>query len=97
SLMKMDDYASGKYNAFKHFSKFIKPGAVRLQTSGGDPAGVYASAFADDARGTLTSVLINNTAEDQSVTLKLDGISLSKFNTAYSTTEENTWQTLHTY
>lgn len=97
ALMKGTDYAANKYSIFKHFSKYIRPGSVRLETHGNDPTGVYVSAFADDQTKTLTSVLINTTKDEQEVTLKLDGISLSQFKTAFASTESFTWKALKAY
>jgi hypothetical protein len=95
--MKGTDYAANKYSVFKHFAKYIRPGSVRLETQGSDATGVYVSAFADDQTKTLTSVLINTTNETQEVTLKLNGISLSQFKTAFASTEAFTWKALRAY
>ena len=97
ALMTGADYTSNKYEAFKHFSKYIRPGAVRLQTTGNDPTAVEVSAFVDDKAKTLTSVLVNSSDQAQDVTLKLDGISLSAFKTAYASTESFTWKALRAY
>ncbi|MDB5328421.1 MAG: hypothetical protein JWM57_3990 [Phycisphaerales bacterium] len=97
ALMTGADYTSNKYEAFKHFSKYIRPGAVRLQTTGNDPTAVEVSAFVDDKAKTLTSVLVNSSDQAQDVTLKLDGITLSAFKTAYASTESFTWKALKAY
>ena len=97
ALMKNDDYDANKYNAFKHFSKYIRPGSVRLKTTGIDPKGVYVSAFADNAKRTLTSVMVNSSNEEEVVTLRLGDTGVKKFTTAFASTEAATWKELKSY
>lgn len=75
--------ASKKYAAFRHFSRFIRPGAQRISAafdngatvSGNDPFdvrnGLNVSAFLHDGDRTLTCVLLNLLPEDRTVTLQL--------------------------
>lgn len=57
-----------KYHAFKHFSRYIRPGYVRLLTAPTrDP--VDLSAFIDPVSQALTSVLVNRTSQAQPVNL----------------------------
>jgi O-glycosyl hydrolase len=78
--------ASKKYCAFKHFSRYIRPGAQRVRTSPSAFGGasdldtsnaVDVSAFFHGANKTLTVVLVNRKTASQSVTLNLTGVSLS--------------------
>ena len=46
-----------QFHAFKNYSKYIRPGAVRVgMTDGGD---IYATAYEDAANETLTLVIVN--------------------------------------
>ncbi len=67
NLMVMDRMTP-KTHAMRHFSKFIRPGAVRVAA---DPAygDVLASAYLHDGDATLTVVLINPHDAPRSVTL----------------------------
>jgi len=82
------------YTVFKHFSQMIRPGMVRLKTSGVDPTGVYASAFTDDAAKSLTTVLANESNQTQTVTLRLPGIALQAFTKNYESTASFSWRKL---
>ncbi len=63
---------SPKYFAAKHFYRYVRPGAVRVEsTSGHDD--VLASAFRHEANGTLTVVLINRSDAAQTVRLAIGG------------------------
>lgn len=53
-----------KYWTARQYMKFVKPGAVRVAAESSD-ADVRASAYRDDARGTLTAVLINRAADER--------------------------------
>lgn len=97
ALMVNDDYDANKYNAFKHFAKYVRPGSVRLETTGDNTNGVQVSAFADDATRTLTSVLVNSSTEAQTVTLRLGDTGVAKFGTAFASTEAFTWKALRSY
>lgn len=61
---------SPKLVAMKHFSRYIRPGAVRVDARTSNPAGVAASAFIHDADHTLTVVLINETANPTRVNVR---------------------------
>ncbi|MGE5558496.1 MAG: hypothetical protein ACM3WV_07770, partial [Bacillota bacterium] len=45
--------------AFKHFSRYIRPGAVRLNCTPDNPNGISVSAFRHTGNNTLTIVLVN--------------------------------------
>jgi glucosylceramidase len=62
---------TGLYYYLAHFSKFVRPGAVRVGTSGSAP-GVRAMAFAMPD-GSISSQLINSRKEDTEVNLAYQG------------------------
>lgn len=63
---------SPKYFAAKHFYRYVRPGAVRVE-SASTHADVLASAFRHEADGTLTLVLINRSDAPQTVRLAVGG------------------------
>jgi O-glycosyl hydrolase len=83
---------AAKYNSFKHFSKYIRPNAVRLGTSSTN-SGVSASSYVQDTDKSLTVVLINSNATAQSVTVNVPALAftISSFN-AYTSSNNSYWQ-----
>jgi O-glycosyl hydrolase len=82
---------SKKYSAFKHFTRYIRPGATRVQTSPSAFGGtnemdtsnsVDVSAFHHPTNKTLTIVVVNRKSTQQSLTLNLTGTSIvnNRFN-----------------
>ena len=72
ALLADEQPGGAKYSAFKHFSRYIRPGAQRLELDGSDvDLGLFLSAFLHDEDETLTLVLINDDAEDKQLTLDL--------------------------
>ena len=63
---------SPKYFAAKHFYRYVRPGAVRVESASTN-ADVLASAFRHDADGTLTMVLINRGDAPQTIQVSLTG------------------------
>lgn len=63
---------SPKYFAAKHFYRYVRPGAVRVESRSSSPD-VLASAFRHDVDGTLTTVLINRSDSAQTVQFSVDG------------------------
>ncbi|MFO7956190.1 MAG: glycoside hydrolase family 30 beta sandwich domain-containing protein [Candidatus Brocadiia bacterium] len=61
-----------KYFVSKHFFRFIRPGAVRVEASP-DGAPVSVSAFVHEEDGTLTVVLLNRRGESTLVGLEFTG------------------------
>jgi O-glycosyl hydrolase len=57
-----------KYTASKHFYRFIRPGAVRLETVSRDDE-VFLTAYEHSANGTLTAVVINAGDGEKTVTI----------------------------
>ncbi|HEX8341157.1 MAG TPA: glycoside hydrolase family 30 beta sandwich domain-containing protein [Tepidisphaeraceae bacterium] len=97
ALTQGTDATAKKYSAFKHFSRYVRPGAVRLATNANDPFGVYASAFVHDKDKTLTTVLINGSDTDQKIRLRLPGIDLAKFDIGYVTDATHSWTRLRAF
>jgi glucosylceramidase len=62
---------TGLYYYLSHFSKFVRPGAVRVQTTG-STEGVRAMSFAS-SEGGLVSQLINSRKQDVEVNLRYHG------------------------
>lgn len=80
-----------KYYAFKHFSRYIRPGAVRLGCSPDDGNGLSVSAYRHDINGTLTIVVVNaGTATSATITLPDVPGNLSTF-AAYTSQEGAMW------
>lgn len=61
---------SAKYSAAKHFFRYIRPGAVRVNVSVTGADALLSSAYVHDANGTLTVVLVNT--QPSAVTATLD-------------------------
>lgn len=79
-----------KYCAAKHFFRYIRPGAVRLGTTG-DTETFSACAFTHDANKTLTVVLINTatTPEPATITLPTSGPAFASFQTWRTSADES--------
>jgi glucuronoarabinoxylan endo-1,4-beta-xylanase len=60
---------------FAHYSKFIRPGYVRLDVPSAVPAGVVVSAFFDPASARTVVVLVNGNASAVDLSLRFAGIS----------------------
>ncbi len=61
-----------KFHAARHFYKFVRPGALRVESVSTD-ADLLASAFRHDADGTVSVVLINRAATPVSVGVRVAG------------------------
>ncbi|HEX7666430.1 MAG TPA: glycoside hydrolase family 30 beta sandwich domain-containing protein [Polyangiaceae bacterium] len=82
-----------KLVAAKHFFKYVRPGAVRVQADVTGSTSVLASAFAKDADASLTVVLVNEGTADATVSLALASLpaGLGKFAT-YTSSSGSLWQ-----
>ncbi len=67
-----EDPDQPKYAAFKHFSKYVRPGAVRFEVTDDDDL-LYVTGFEHDGNETLTYVLFNLDTTSETVTLNLPG------------------------
>lgn len=63
-----------KFAAFKHFSKYVRPGMIRLdagvlEDGVADTSAVKVSAYLDEEAGTVTYVLLNVSRAEQEIQL----------------------------
>jgi len=61
-----------KYHAARHFYRFVRPGALRVECNSSDEH-LLASAFRHDADGTVSVVLINRAAAPAEVAVQVRG------------------------
>jgi O-glycosyl hydrolase len=85
------DTSSQKYNAAKHFFRYIRPGAWRVSATPSDPNGIYVSAFVQDSQKTLTVVLVNESTSQQTVNLSTIAAPLASFDIARRSSSTETW------
>jgi len=83
-----------KYVAAKHFFKYIRPNALRVNADVTGSTTLLASAYVHDQNQSLTAVLVNSSATPRTVTVNLlsTGSGLSSFN-AYTSANNSYWQT----
>jgi O-glycosyl hydrolase len=79
-----------KYSTLKQYSRFIRPGAVRIAVTPASST-ILASAFLDDGRGKVTIVFVNMNATDTPITGTLASLSrpLAEFQAARSSSTED--------
>jgi O-glycosyl hydrolase len=70
--------------ALGHFSRFIRPGAVRVEVSAAEinvhnPAGIMASAYVNEADKKLVTVLINYSLQTSQVKVKAEAATVTSF------------------
>jgi len=93
----MTDQATGanapKLVAMKHFARYIRPGAVRVDATVSGSSTLMASAFVHDANGTLTIVLINEANSPTTATVQVPAApaGLSSFDVRTSS-DGSLWQ-----
>ncbi len=78
ALTRSTDTRSPKYAAFKQFSRFIRPGAVRVHASP-DGAALPVAAFWHEADAVLTLVLVNRESESIRMGLRTGSAPLAVF------------------
>jgi glucuronoarabinoxylan endo-1,4-beta-xylanase len=86
------DPTSLKYNAAKHYMKFIRPGAVRVAASPDTITGISVDAYVEPDN-TMTIELINASAYDTLTTIAVPGSNYSSF-AEYLTTATQPWAVL---
>ncbi|HLF35527.1 MAG TPA: hypothetical protein VI583_14885, partial [Cyclobacteriaceae bacterium] len=64
----IDGKPTGRYIASKHYYKYVRPGAVRIKATTGDP-NLLALAFRDSGENPWVSILINKAKETKEVRL----------------------------
>ncbi len=65
-------YVTPEFYLISQFSKFIRPGAVRLESTFGETKTLTSIAF-ENTDGTVVQVVVNQTAKGESFTTSLDG------------------------
>ncbi len=85
-----DDTTQPKYKAFKHFSRYIRPGSVRVEASPDKSDKVLTSAYLKGSTGTVVVEVVNCNTTDQTVNVTLTNLpSISDFHAYRSTEDEN--------
>jgi len=80
-------YESKLFWTLGNFSRFIRPGMVRVELSGlQDVNGLMASAFLDEKSGRMALVFVNCAETEQKAQLRFAAPSAQKYFTAYFTT-----------
>ncbi|MBD3239820.1 MAG: hypothetical protein GF331_04490 [Chitinivibrionales bacterium] len=91
-LMDYDQHTKKSYS-FMHFSKFIRPNAVRVDASPSDSQQVSASAYYHPAESTMTVVLLNHATSQTSITISFTDFTGSSFQ-QYRTSADDDFQQL---
>lgn len=92
SLIRLNE-AAGTYNTtkrlytFGHFSKFIRPGYVRIGATESPISGVAVSAYKDAGTGNFSIVIINDSDTNRVLNIAPNGFTAGKV-TQYITNEE---------
>jgi O-glycosyl hydrolase len=86
------DTTSLKYNAAKHYMKFIRPGAVRVAASPDNVTGISVDAFVEPDNS-LTIELINASIYPTQTTISIPGSGYTSF-TEYLTTATQPWSVI---
>jgi O-glycosyl hydrolase len=82
-----------KYVAFKHFAKYIRPGAIVVSATVNDDHGITASAYVHSRNRTLTVVLVNRSHDAKATTITLpDDFSRVKTFHAVISSDGKLWQ-----
>lgn len=72
SMLHAGGQPTSNYHAFRHFFRFVRPGAVRVEAEPAD-GDVVVSAWRHDADGNLTVILINQLKATATVALAVAG------------------------
>ncbi len=85
--------SSPKYVAFKHFTRFIRPHAVRVAANVSGADTLSASAFVQSVDKTLTTVLVNASPSSQTVNVQLPSFpaNISQLS-SYTSSDNSLWQ-----
>lgn len=83
SLIQMGDPGTQNYTVSKrlftigNFSRFVRPGYIRLNTTANPLPNVYVSSYKDPSTGKFAVVVINDSASNQSLKFSLSGFNTS--------------------
>jgi O-glycosyl hydrolase len=82
-----------KYNAVKHFFRFIRPGCVRVNATVSGSTNLLASAYLHDTNRTLTVVVLNTSPNPLTATIAVPAQppGITSFR-AYTSSAANYWQ-----
>lgn len=80
-----------KYNAFKHFSKHIRPGFYRVGAVSDNDQDILVSAYYHQEEGSLVLVLINTTSEEKAVNFTLSEMDVSGEFESFTSMEGSYW------
>lgn len=93
TLEAFGDTSSLKYNAAKHYYKFIRPGSVRVDATPDSLTGINVDAYVNDANHTLTIELINASNTDTQTTISIPASDYASF-AEYLTSATQPWAVL---
>jgi len=84
---------SPKYVALKHFARYIRPNSIRVAANVHGSASLKASAYIHSVNKTLTTVLVNSSPTNQTVTVQLPSFpsGISQLN-SYTSSDNNLWK-----
>ena len=89
----VDTMKQPKYYAVKHFIKYIRPGAIAVKTSVTGNDDLTASSYVHKDNHTLTIVLVNKNAADQSAAIQLpDDFSMVNSFETVTSSDGKFWQ-----
>jgi hypothetical protein len=83
----VNDEPTPQAYGFAHYSKFIRPGYVRLDVPSSVPTGVFVSAFLDPGTSRTVVVLVNDNANAVELSLGFAGIAPTSIDTWLTTSE----------
>ncbi len=87
--LMVDDVPTKKYYSFKHYSKYIRPNAVRISAMPIDTQNRSASAYYHKENSTLTIVLLNSSEQEEVYPIIIkNGLSVEKMSVYQTTGEE---------
>jgi glucuronoarabinoxylan endo-1,4-beta-xylanase len=72
ALFGPNDAPSKRLWALGNWSRFVRPGFVRMTTQGG-PSGVYITAFRNPTTGAFAIVAVNDSGSSKTLGISLDG------------------------
>ncbi len=81
--------SSPKFNAVKHYYKFIRPGMVRIDNKVAGNANILSSAYLDQDSSSLCCVLLNTSSSRQQIELNLPSGYRSDNMTEYTSSDGN--------
>lgn len=91
-LLKEDGKISKRGYMIAHFSKFVRPGAVRVDATESPTGSVYVSAY-KNIDGSLIIVTVNNSSESYAQYYKVEGFTIKSVDRYKTTRGENFAQT----